>query len=70
MRSTTKPNYSRATEKCGADEIWLLVVGSTGTGGALFLDDAQGRTFTSPFEKTIFLECYEGRCTWLNTSPP
>jgi hypothetical protein len=56
--------------QCGADEIWLLVIGSAGTGGALFIDDVDGRVLTSPYDRTIFLELYEGRCMVLNTTPP
>ncbi len=57
-------------QQCGADEVWLLVVGSSGTGGALFVDDVEGRTFTSPYDRTLFLELYEGKCVALDTTPP
>ena len=53
--------------QCGANEIWLLVIGSAGTGGALFIDDVDDVVFTSPYDKTIFLELFEERCTVLNT---
>lgn len=56
-----------AYRQCGASEIWLLVVGSTGTGGSLFIDDVEDVVFTSPYDQTIFLELFEGRCMVLNT---
>lgn len=56
--------------QCGADEIWLLVIGSAGTGGALFVDDVDYLMFTSPFDRTVFLELFEGKCVVLNTAPP
>ena len=55
--------------QCGAGEIWLLVIGSAGTGGALFIDDVDDRVFMSPYDQTIFLELFEGRCMVLNTTP-
>ena len=54
--------------RCGADEIWLLVIGSAGTGGALFVEDVEGRQFVSPYDRTIFLELYQARCVKLNTT--
>lgn len=54
--------------RCGADELWLLVVGSAGDGGALFVDDVEDVVFTSPYDKTIFLELFEQRCIVLNTT--
>jgi hypothetical protein len=56
--------------QCGADEIWLLVIGSAGTGGALFVDDVDDRVFTSLYDRTIFLELFERKCVVLNTAPP
>jgi CO dehydrogenase/acetyl-CoA synthase gamma subunit (corrinoid Fe-S protein) len=49
-------------------ESWLLVVGSAGTGGTLDTSDARGQ-FTSPFVKTVFLECFSGDCVVLQTRP-
>jgi hypothetical protein len=57
------PDY----RQCGANEIWLLVIGSAGTGGALFIDDVDDVVFTSAYDKTIFLELFKERCTVLNT---
>lgn len=54
--------------QCGADEIWLLIVGSAGTGGALFIEDVEDYMFTSPYDRTVFLELFEGRCMVLNTT--
>ncbi|MEZ4364491.1 MAG: hypothetical protein R3B48_30220 [Kofleriaceae bacterium] len=51
----------------GTDEIWLLVTASVGIGSSLDATEAQGRVFDSPFDKTIFLECFEGRCFVLPT---
>lgn len=45
----------------GDDELWLLVVGSSGQGGALDISAAEGE-FISPFERTFFLEAFEGKC--------
>ena len=46
----------------GGDETWLLVVGSSYTGGALDISDAEENVYTSPFDRTIFLECFGGEC--------
>lgn len=54
--------------RCGAEELWLLVVGSAGDGGALFVDDVEDLVFTSPYDKTIFLELFEQRCVVLSTT--
>jgi len=54
--------------QCGADEIWLLIIGSTGTGGALFIDDVEDVAFRSAYDKTIFLELFERRCMILDTT--
>jgi hypothetical protein len=54
----------------GVDELWLLVVGSTGTGGSLDVYQAESSTFTSPFAQTIFLECLEAKCIRLKTTAP
>jgi hypothetical protein len=50
-----------------ADEFWLLVVGSTGSGSALDVRVTENRTFSSPFAKTVFLELFEGKCVALAT---
>lgn len=50
----------------GDDEQWLLVVGSARTGGALDIHEADGE-FISPFDRTIFLERFEGACVELRT---
>jgi len=49
-------------------EHWLLVVGSERTGGELFVDEVEDRTFISPFFRTIFLELFERRCVELITT--
>ena len=59
-----------AYRQCGGNEIWLLVIGSAGTGGSLFVDDVDDRVFTSPYDKTIFLELFEGKCVVLKTTSP
>jgi hypothetical protein len=64
-----KAEYLSDYRQCGADEIWLLVIGSAGTGGALFVDDVDERIFTSPYNQTVFLELFEGRCVVLKTTP-
>ncbi len=51
------------------DEQWLLVVGSERTGGSLYTDQVEGLRFVSAFERTIFLELFEGRCIELATDP-
>ena len=61
------PVYRR---QCSADDMWLLVVGSADTGGALMFDDVVERVFTSPYNRTIFLELFEGRCMDLKTTWP
>jgi hypothetical protein len=53
---------------CGAAEIWLLVVGSAGNGGAIDIHDARG-AFSSTFDKLIFLELFEERCVVLEQVP-
>jgi hypothetical protein len=50
-----------------ADEHWLLVVGSTGTGGSIEIDEVAGREFVSPFARTIFLERFGSHCLELRT---
>ncbi len=52
---------------CGADAIWLLVVGSSGIGGALSVAQVKGVTFHSPFDRTLFLELFMRRCIDLET---
>lgn len=52
--------------KSGLDAQWLLVVGSSTTGGTLDISDAEG-DFTSPFDRTFFLETFEDLCTELST---
>jgi hypothetical protein len=53
----------------GIHELWLLVVGSTGTGGSLDIHVAERNTFSSPFAQTFFLECWEEKCIRLTTMP-
>jgi hypothetical protein len=65
-KSAKLPTY----RSIGAREIWLLVVGSSGTGGALFVSDVEDVPFESPFDKTVFLEQFEGKCAVLKTTPP
>jgi hypothetical protein len=55
--------------KTGYEEQWLLVVGSDGTGGSLDVSDAEGE-FTSPFERTFFLESFENVCVELRARHP
>lgn len=52
--------------KAGYDEQWLLVIGSAGDGGTLDISDAEGE-FMSPFDRTFFLETFEGKCVELKT---
>jgi hypothetical protein len=52
--------------KAGYNEQWLLVVGSAGDGGTLDISDAKGE-FRSPFDRTLFLETFEGECVELKT---
>lgn len=54
--------------KSGYDEQWLLVVGSATDGGTLDISDANGQ-FTSPFDRTFFLERFENKCVELRTKP-
>ena len=44
------------------------MVGSAGDGGALLGEDVEDVVFTSPYDKTIFLELFERRCVVLNTT--
>ena len=53
--------------KC--DEIWLLVIGSAGTGGALDISDADGE-FVSAYDRTFFLETFDRECVELSTVAP
>ncbi|HEU4734683.1 MAG TPA: hypothetical protein VFT22_42625 [Kofleriaceae bacterium] len=53
--------------QCKAKEVWLLVIGSAGTGGAMLVDVVDENEFVSPYDKTIFLELFEERCVVLNT---
>jgi hypothetical protein len=57
------------TYRTDVDDHWLLVVGSERTGGSLFVDQVEGRTFMSPFARTIFLELFENKCVELTTTP-
>lgn len=50
-------------------EVWLLVVGSSGTGASLDIAAAED-DFVSPFDRTVFLELYQGRCRALRTRMP
>lgn len=45
-----------------ADQFWLLLVAGAGAGASIDSSDVEGRTFTSPFDRTVFLDLYEGRC--------
>jgi hypothetical protein len=45
-----------------ADEYWLLVVGSSWPGGALDMGRVNGGRYSSPFDKTIFLELHDDEC--------
>lgn len=65
---TSKVDRLADYRRCGADELWLLVVGSPGDGGALFVEDVEDVVFASPYDKTIFLELFERRCVVLNTT--
>ncbi len=53
----------------GYDEQWLLVVGSVATGGTLDISAADG-CFTSPYDRTFFLEIFAGECVELTTRTP
>jgi hypothetical protein len=59
------PAY-RAAAPAGA-EVWLMAVaGSGGHGSAVDAFEAEG-TFVSPFDTTVFVEMYEGKCVVLAT---
>lgn len=45
-----------------ADQFWLLLVAGAGAGASVDSSDVEGRRFTSPFDRTVFLDLYEGRC--------
>lgn len=55
----------------GDDEYWILVVGSDPNvnGSSLAIDHVLGE-FVSPFDRTLFLEHWEGRCIDLKTTRP
>ena len=53
----------------GYDEQWLLVVGSAATGGTLDISAANGN-FSSPYDRTFFLETFADECVQLATRPP
>lgn len=59
-KASLLPEY----RKSGYDVQWLLVVGSTTDGGTLDISDAEGE-FTSPFDRTFFVERFEGKCVEL-----
>jgi hypothetical protein len=46
----------------------LAARGSAGAGGALLVEVVEDIVFTSPYDKTIFLELFEQRCVVLNTT--
>ena len=53
-------------------EVWLLVVGSApkiGAAGSIDKHDGEG-SFSSPYDRTIFLERYEGAARFLKATPP
>jgi hypothetical protein len=41
---------------------WLLVVGSSGPGSALDMDRVRDGVYSSPFDKTMFLELHDDQC--------
>jgi hypothetical protein len=45
-----------AYQALGASEYWLLVVGGATLSGFVTVEDARSRTFTSPFDRTVFLD--------------
>lgn len=59
-KASLLPEY----RKTGYDVQWLLVVGSATAGGTLDISDAEGE-FTSPFDRTFFIERFEGKCVEL-----
>lgn len=54
------PRYRSVVE-----EVWLLLVGGAGLGASIDIHEAQ-KTFVSPFDRTFFLELYEGKCVELS----
>jgi hypothetical protein len=50
--------------KRGYDEQWLLIVHSASDSGTLDISDAEGE-FSSPFDRTFFLETFEDKCVEL-----
>lgn len=66
-RKASKLENYRA-EVAGA-ATWLLIVGGAGRGASVDAWEADG-TFVSPFDRTIFVELYEGKCVVLTTTKP
>jgi hypothetical protein len=52
-----------------ADEYWLLVVGGETISGFVTWGDVQGHVFTSPFDRTLFLDHKDNVCIELHTEP-
>lgn len=57
------------TYRSVVSEVWLLLVGGGGIGAAIDIHEAED-SFVSPFDRTFFLELYEGKCVELETVPP
>lgn len=51
-----------------ADEVWLLVVASADPGSAMGISQLDGQTFVSAFDRTLFLEAFEGKARRLQTT--
>jgi hypothetical protein len=62
-KAARRPRY----DVSNADAFWLLVVGSIGSPVAIPMNVAEQHSFTSPFDRTSFLDCWEQKCTWLKT---
>lgn len=50
-----------------AAKVWLLVVADGELGGVQFVRRVERQTYQSCFDRTLFLEAYEGRCFDLQT---
>jgi len=51
----------------GLNELWLLVVNGLQTGTSLGLPQIQRHEYTSPFARTLYLDCCERTCVALTT---
>ncbi|MDX2092498.1 MAG: hypothetical protein SFX73_31835 [Kofleriaceae bacterium] len=58
------PAYREALVAAGHDgvPVWLLVVGSSGRGGSIDLEDAEDSTYCSDFDRTLLLDQFADAC--------